>query len=172
MLLAGVNDDLETMKTLLKGLLTIRVRPYYLYHADPVAGAAHLRTSIWKGMEIMESLIGHVSGLAIPRLVIDAPGGGGKIPFMPNYLVSASPDRIVLRNFEGAMFSYPDVADKTRNDVPAQSVADLLSGSAQRIVPSGNVHYDRRAKHPESGNGKAAAAALPATRSLPIAEMG
>ena len=143
-LLAGVNDDVETMRMLVKGLLAIRVRPYYLYHADPVAGAEHLRTSIWKGMEIMESLIGHVTGLAVPRFVIDTPGGGGKIPVMPNYVVSAAPGRIVLRNFEGAIFSYAETADGAGPDVPAQSVADLLSGASQQIIPAGNAHYQRR----------------------------
>jgi lysine 2,3-aminomutase len=143
-LLAGVNDDVQTIRTLFKGLLTIRVRPYYLYHADPVAGAEHLRTSIWKGMEIMESLIGHITGLAIPRFVIDTPGGGGKIPVMPNYVVSAAPGRIVLRNFEGAIFSYSEMANGAGPDVPAQSVADLLSGGSQQIIPAGNEHYQRR----------------------------
>lgn len=143
-LLAGVNDDVHTMRTLFKALLAIRVRPYYLYHTDPVAGAEHLRTSIWKGMEIMESLIGHITGLAIPRFVIDAPGGGGKIPVMPNYVVSAVPGRIVLRNFEGAIFSYPETADVANSDVPAQSVADLLSGASRQIIPAGNAHYERR----------------------------
>lgn len=143
-LLKGVNDDVETMRTLVKGLLGIRVRPYYLYHADPVVGAGHLRTSLWKGMEIMESLIGHITGLAVPRFVMDAPDGGGKIPVMPNYIVSAAPGRIVLRNFEGALFSYPEVADDSAPTKPAQSVADLLSGASSKISPAGNKHYERR----------------------------
>jgi lysine 2,3-aminomutase len=143
-LLAGVNDSVETMRALVKGLLRIRVRPYYLYHADPVVGAGHLRTSLWKGMEIMESMIGHITGLAVPRFVMDAPDGGGKIPVMPNYIVSAAPGRIVLRNFEGALFSYPEVVDDTAPTKPAQSVADLLSGASSKISPTGNKHYERR----------------------------
>ncbi len=143
-LLAGVNDSVETMRALVKGLLRIRVRPYYLYHADPVVGAGHLRTSLWKGMEIMESMIGHITGLAVPRFVMDAPDGGGKIPVMPNYVVSAAPGRIVLRNFEGALFSYPEVADDIAPAKPAQSVADLLSGASSKISPAGNKHYERR----------------------------
>ena len=152
-LLAGVNDDVKTMTALVKGLLRIRVRPYYLYHADPVAGAAHLRTPIWKGMELMESLVGHVTGLAVPRFVIDAPGGGGKIPLMPNYLISAAPGRVVLRNFEGVMFSYSEETAANPGTAPAQSVADLLAGRSQRIVPKGNAHYDRREA---AGDGKEA----------------
>jgi lysine 2,3-aminomutase len=143
-LLAGVNDDVETMRALCKGLLSIRVRPYYLYHADPVAGAEHLRTSVWKGMEIMESLIGHITGLAIPRFVIDSPAGGGKIPVMPNYVISAAPGRIVLRNFEGAIVSYSEKADPAGLDLAAQSVADLLAGASRQIIPAGNLHYQRR----------------------------
>ncbi|HEY7535794.1 MAG TPA: lysine 2,3-aminomutase, partial [Thermodesulfobacteriota bacterium] len=108
-LIKGVNDDLETMKRLLRGLLKIRVRPYYLFHCDPVNGAAHFRTSIWKGIEIIEGLRGHISGLAIPTYVVDAPGGGGKIPLMPNYLLSASDDAVILRNYEGVIVKYdPD----------------------------------------------------------------
>jgi lysine 2,3-aminomutase len=95
-------------------------------------------------MEIMESMIGHITGLAVPRFVMDAPDGGGKIPVMPNYIVSAAPGRIVLRNFEGALFSYPEVVDDTAPTKPAQSVADLLSGASSKISPTGNKHYERR----------------------------
>ncbi len=105
-LLKGVNDHLETMKALLLGLLRIRVRPYYLFHCDPVRGTAHFRTSVWKGIELLEGLRGHISGLAIPTYVLDAPGGGGKIPLMPNYLLSASEDSIILRNYEGLIVKY------------------------------------------------------------------
>ncbi|MDP2308993.1 MAG: KamA family radical SAM protein [Pseudomonadota bacterium] len=144
-LLAGVNDDVATMKTLLQGLLKIRVRPYYLYQTDPVVGAAHLRTSVWKGLEMIESLRGHTTGLAVPTYVVDAPGGGGKIPMMPNYLVSAAPGRVVLRNFEGAMFSYPDGGTPAASlDLPARSVSDLATGRSRRIVPRDNPHYARR----------------------------
>lgn len=144
-LLAGVNDDIPTMKALLHGLLKIRVRPYYLYQTDPVVGAAHLRTSVWKGLEMVEALRGHTTGLAVPTYVVDAPGGGGKIPLMPNYLVSAAPGRVVLRNFEGAMFSYPDGGTPAASlDLPARSVSDLATGRSRRIVPRDNPHYARR----------------------------
>jgi lysine 2,3-aminomutase len=144
-LLAGVNDDVATMKRLFQGLLKIRVRPYYLYQTDPVVGAAHLRASVWKGLEIVESLRGHTTGLAVPTYVVDAPGGGGKIPLMPNYLISAAPGRVVLRNFEGAIFSYPDGGTPAASlDLPARSVADLVSGRSRRIVPEDNPHYQRR----------------------------
>ncbi len=108
-LLAGVNDDPATMKALMHGLLKIRVRPYYLYQADPVIGASHLRTSVWKGVEIIESLRGHTTGLAVPTFVVDAPGGGGKIPLGPEYLVQRSEGQVILRNYEGETFVYPDV---------------------------------------------------------------
>jgi lysine 2,3-aminomutase len=144
-LLAGVNDDVETMKSLCQGLLRIRVRPYYLYQCDAVVGADHLRTSVWKGVEIMESMRGHTSGLAVPTFVVDAPGGGGKIPLNPNYLVSAGPGRVVLRNFEGAMFSYADVEAPT-NGSPGQarSVSDLATGKHSYLIPHGPQHYERR----------------------------
>ena len=148
-LLAGVNDDAEVMKRLTQGLLKIRVRPYYLYHADPVVGAAHLRTSVWKGLEIIEALRGHTTGLAVPTYVVDAPGGGGKIPLMPNYLVSAAPGRLALRNFEGAIFGYADgsvAADAGTTNTSANSVADLLCGDAEPLVPRDNPRTDRRGK--------------------------
>lgn len=144
-LLAGVNDDVPTMKNLFQGLLRIRVRPYYLFQCDDVAGVRHLRTSVWKGVEIMESLRGHTTGLAVPTFVIDAPGGGGKIPLTPNYLVSASPGRVVLRNFEGALFSYPDPGvASARPHEPAHSVSDLATGKAHSLVPHDQEHYLRR----------------------------
>jgi lysine 2,3-aminomutase len=153
-LLAGVNDDVTTMKALVHGLLRIRVRPYYLYHADPVVGTTHLRTSVWKGVEIMEALRGHTTGLAVPTYVVDAPGGGGKIPLMPNYLVSVAPERVVLRNFEGALFSYPDGgASVTPRGVPAHSVADLASGKSQALIPQGIPHYERRGSSSEKSGG-------------------
>ena len=109
----GVNDDLETMRKLMRALLRIKIRPYYLFHCDPVIGAGHFRTSIWKGLEIMEGLRGHMSGLAMPTYVVDSPHGGGKIPLMPNYLVSASDDCVVLRNYEGMLVRY-QAEDKPR----------------------------------------------------------
>jgi lysine 2,3-aminomutase len=108
-LLRGVNDDPAVMKTLVQKLLRCRVRPYYIYQCDLIRGSSHLRTSVSKGIEIIESLRGHTSGYAVPQYVIDGPGGGGKIPINPNYVVARMPDRIVLRNFKGDIFEYPDV---------------------------------------------------------------
>lgn len=105
-LLRGVNDDVDTMRQLCRALLRIRCRPYYLFHCDPVRGAAHFRTSIWKGIEIVEGLRGHISGLGVPLYVVDAPGGGGKIPIMPNYILSANDHSVILRNYEGLIVKY------------------------------------------------------------------
>jgi lysine 2,3-aminomutase len=103
-----VNDDAETMKRLMHQLLKIRVRPYYIYQCDPIPGSKHFRTSVEKGLEIMEKLRGHTTGYAVPSFVIDAPGGGGKIPLSPTYLVGRDGDDVLLRNYEGEIFRYPD----------------------------------------------------------------
>jgi len=105
-LLRNVNDCPHVMKQLNQKLLTIRVMPYYLYQCDPSRGISHFRTSIGKGVQIMEALRGHTSGLAVPAFVVDLPGGGGKTPLMPNYLLARSDDRAVLRNYEGAITVY------------------------------------------------------------------
>jgi lysine 2,3-aminomutase len=102
----GVNDDAEVMKELFLKLLKIRVRPYYLYMADETRGANHFRTSVDKGLEIMFKLRGNISGLAIPHFVIDAPGGGGKIPILPQYVLHRDDDRIVMRNFRNEVYVY------------------------------------------------------------------
>jgi lysine 2,3-aminomutase len=107
-LLAGVNDNVETMKELVHRLLRMRVRPYYLYQCDPITGSAHFRTPVSKGLEIIEGLRGHTTGYAVPNYVIDAPGGGGKIPLQPNYVVGREGDDLLLRNFEGNVYRYPD----------------------------------------------------------------
>jgi lysine 2,3-aminomutase len=107
-LLAGVNDDVETMKNLVHRLLKMRVRPYYLYQCDPISGSAHFRTPIAKGLEIIEGLRGHTTGYAVPNYVIDAPGGGGKIPLQPNYVVGRDGDDLLLRNYRGDVYRYPD----------------------------------------------------------------
>ena len=151
--LSGVNDDAVTIKELFHQLLKIRVRPYYLFQCDSVSGADHLRTSVWKGIEIMEALRGHTTGLAVPHFMVDAPGGGGKIPLMPNYLVSAAPGRVVLRNFEGAIFSYSEPGTES-GTAPAQSVSDLGNGKSQRILPEGQQHYIRRQDRPSRGRSK------------------
>jgi lysine 2,3-aminomutase len=110
-LLKDVNDKVEILKELFHGLLKNRVRPYYLYQCDPVPGSAHFRTSVEKGLEMIRGLRGHTSGYAIPHYVIDAPGGGGKIPLLPEYYQGKEGDNIILKNFEGKIFLYPDIAD-------------------------------------------------------------
>ncbi len=107
-LLKGVNDTVETMKCLVHKLLKMRVRPYYLYQCDPISGSAHFRTSIEKGIEIIEGLRGHTTGYAVPTYVVDAPGGGGKIPLQPAYLLGRDGDQVHVRNYQGKTFSYPD----------------------------------------------------------------
>ena len=107
-LLAGVNDCVHVMRELVRKLVAIRVRPYYIYQCDLSLGLSHLRTDVSKGMEIIEGLQGHTTGFAVPTLVIDAPGGGGKIPIMPNHIVSQGYHRYVLRNFEGRVTTYTE----------------------------------------------------------------
>lgn len=107
-LLKGVNDNVETMKALVHKLLLMRVRPYYLYQCDPISGSSHFRTSVSKGLEIIEGLRGHTTGYAVPSYVIDAPGGGGKIPLQPNYVVGRDGDDLLIRNYEGQTYRYPD----------------------------------------------------------------
>jgi lysine 2,3-aminomutase len=144
-LLKGVNDDLETMRQLMRALLRIKVRPYYIFHCDPVTGAGHFRTSVWKGLEIMEGLRGHISGLGIPTYVVDSPHGGGKIPLMPNYMVSMSDDAVVLRNYEGMLIRYqaedkPGSIQKTAT----RGVSTLLQGTKTVLVPEDNERMARR----------------------------
>ncbi len=111
-LLKGVNDDPEVMKELMKKLLAMRVRPYYIYQADLTKGANHFRTPIDVGLEIMDNLRGHISGLAVPQFVIDAPGGGGKIPLLPDYVLARDKEKIILRNYKNEVFEYPDVQEE------------------------------------------------------------
>lgn len=106
-LLKGVNDDPDVMVELMKKLLAIRVKPYYIYQADLVVGTDHFRTSIKKGLEIIAALRGHISGLGVPHYVVDAPGGGGKIALLPDPVVSFDDDEIRLKNYEGGVYSYP-----------------------------------------------------------------
>lgn len=107
-LLQGVNDDPEVMKTLMHKLLKMRVRPYYIYQCDPVEGTSHFRTSVAKGLEIMEHLRGHTTGYAVPTYVIDAPGGGGKVPISPNTIVEHTDGTWTIKNFEGNHYTYID----------------------------------------------------------------
>ena len=109
-LLRGVNDDADVMKVLVQKMLMCRVRPYYLYQLDLIQGSSHLQVPVAKGLEIMESLRGHTTGYSIPQYVIDAPGGGGKVPINPDYIVQRNSERVVIRNFEGKTFEYPEPA--------------------------------------------------------------
>ncbi len=113
-LLKGVNDDPQTMKRLMQKLLAVRVRPYYIYQADYVSGTEHLRTTVEKGLEIMDALRGWTSGMAVPYYCIDAPGGGGKIPLIPNYVQSINDEQVVMRNYAGEVFVYPQTGSKAR----------------------------------------------------------
>ncbi|GIK21674.1 MAG: KamA family radical SAM protein [Ignavibacteriota bacterium] len=110
-IMKGVNDDPAVMKELVQKLLKIRVRPYYMYMADETKGANHFRTSIETGISIVEALRGHTSGLAVPHFVIDAPGGGGKIPLLPNYVLHKDEERIILRNFQNKVYTYKNYQD-------------------------------------------------------------
>ena len=122
-LLAGVNDCVHIQRELVQKLTRIRVRPYYLYQCDLVEGAGHFRTPVAKGIEIIEGLRGHTSGYAVPQFIVDAPGGGGKIPVMPNYLLSESDHKVILRNYrrlrDHAMRSPPNTRRTIRR--PASS---------------------------------------------------
>ena len=119
-LLRGVNDSVEVQKALVHKLLMCRVRPYYLYQCDLINGSSHLRTSVADGVAIIEGLRGHTTGYAVPQFVIDGPGGGGKIPINPNYLVDSDPGSVTLRNFEGKLFEYPNPSE-----IPAAAMERL-----------------------------------------------
>ena len=123
-LLKHVNDDADVMKAHLQKLLMCRVRPYYIYQCDLIAGSAHLRASVRKGIEIMEKLRGHTTGYAVPTYVIDAPGGGGKVPVSPEYVLSRNADRVVIRNFEGKIFEYPEATDGTPLFMPPKTIQE------------------------------------------------
>ncbi len=116
-LLRGVNDDADVMKSLVHKLLMCRVRPYYLYQCDLIQGSSHLRTSVRKGVEIIESLRGHTTGYGVPQFVIDAPGGGGKVPVNPDYVLMKDEQRTLIRNYEGKVFEYPEPESAT-NGLP------------------------------------------------------
>ena len=123
-LLKHVNDDENVMKAHVQKLLMCRVKPYYLYQCDLIAGSAHLRASVRQGLEIMQQLRGHTTGYAVPQYVIDAPGGGGKVPVNPEYVLSHNADRVVLRNYEGKIFEYPEDADGTPLVQPPKSIKE------------------------------------------------
>lgn len=124
-LLAGVNDCVHVMKKLVNELVRIRVRPYYIYACDLSLGLSHFRTPVSKGIEIIEALRGHTSGFCVPTFVVDAPGGGGKIPVMPNYVLSQTPNKVVLRNFEGVITTYTEPPIYNQ-----QCTCDVCSGKA------------------------------------------
>jgi len=117
-LLKGVNDDTDVMKELMQRLLAARVRPYYIYMCDQVAGAEHFRTTVEKGLEIVKALRGWTSGLAVPHFVIDAPGGGGKIPLLPEYVVKLTDTEVVLRNYAGKIYRYKQGAKEKTAPAP------------------------------------------------------
>jgi lysine 2,3-aminomutase len=169
-LLSEVNDCPRLMRELVHRLVKNRVRPYYLYQCDLSEGLSHFRTPVGKGIEIIESLIGHTSGFAIPTYVIDAPGGGGKIPVMPNYLISWNTNKVILRNYEGVITSYqePDNYNNTFCDrdcancyleldlkdgceMNAIGIEKLLADydEAIALVPSANERINRRNNVPD-----------------------
>ena len=155
-LLRGVNDCVHIMRRLVKGLIAIRVRPYYIYQCDLSYGIEHFRTTVSKGIEIIEGLRGHISGFAVPTFVVDGPNGGGKIPVMPNYLISQAPGKVVLRNFEGVFTTYsePDhyVSACDCEDCKKEKldgISGLLSGTRIALEPEHLKRNERitREKH-------------------------
>lgn len=161
-LLAGVNDCVHIQRKLVQDLVRIRVRPYYIYQADLVEGGGHFRTAVAKGIEIMEGLRGHTSGYAVPQYIIDAPGGGGKIPLMPNYLLSYSDHKVVVRNYEGYVTTYEEPLEYKAHDPstcsycqnkrpePGQTgLTGLLDGEHMFIKPGGfdEVHDRHGIQH-------------------------
>ncbi len=149
-LLKGINDDVATMRALVTGLMKMRVRPYYLYQCDPVRGAEHFRTSIAKGLEIIEGLRGHVSGLAVPTYVVDGPGGGGKIPVQPQYMLHYDPSRkkALLRNFQHRVFEYsePDAVQPHSGELRPARTSPAVKNA------NGAGHADGK-KNATNGNG-------------------
>ena len=146
-LLRGINDNVHLQRKLVQDLVRIRVRPYYLYQCDLVEGAGHFRTPVSKGIEIMEGLRGHTSGFAVHQFIVDAPGGGGKIPVSPNYVLSMSDHKIVLRNFEGYVTTYEEPTDyqpedsakfaERRPEPGQEGLTALLDGEKMFIKPEG-----------------------------------
>jgi len=144
-LLRGINDNPEIMKSLVHKLVKHRVRPYYMYQCDLSQGLSHFRTTVAKGLEIMEYLRGHTTGFAVPTYVIDAPHGGGKIPVMPQYLISYGENKVVLRNYEGGLFVYEEPKEYHATANPdgwldesqksTEGLASMLSGNNKKLVP-------------------------------------
>ncbi|MFN3410609.1 MAG: lysine 2,3-aminomutase [Exilispira sp.] len=164
-LLRRVNDDAMVMKKLMQKLLTIRVKPYYIYQCDLSQGIEHFRTKVSKGIEIIEMLRGHTTGMAVPTFVIDAPGGGGKTPVMPNYLISMSPQNVIIRNYEGfiARYEEPQYEDKPLpnrekyiNDemISEDGIAKLFYTDQYSIVPKDNTREKRHELYHKKENKK------------------
>ena len=153
-LLRGINDNVDIMKKLVHKLVMMRVRPYYIYQCDLSMGLEHFRTPVSKGIEIIEGLRGHTSGYAVPTFVVDAPGGGGKIPVMPNYLISESPTKVILRNYEGVITTYSQPTDYVDNQTPAneeaqikpEGVLRLMKGEQMALEPSNLARKERHTK--------------------------
>jgi lysine 2,3-aminomutase len=155
-LMAGINDCLNTMKSLVHELVKNRVRPYYLYQCDLSQGIGHFRTPVSVGISIIEGLRGHTTGFAVPTFCIDAPGGGGKVPIMPNYMISMSDRKVIVRNFEGVIATYSepdeyahhqaDNCEYCRRAAPKEGVAKLLAGDAVVLEPDGLRRKQRRVK--------------------------
>jgi lysine 2,3-aminomutase len=155
-LLKGVNDCPSIMKKLVQDLVKIRCRPYYYYQCDMSRGIEHFRTSVAKGIEIAEALRGHTSGFAVPTFILDAPGGGGKIPLAPQYLISMSDKRVVVRNYEGGTFQYLEPKDRISVCPPTckcedysgieskEGVAGVLAGEKFALIPEGSARARRR----------------------------
>jgi lysine 2,3-aminomutase len=164
-ILAGINDSVPIMKKLMHDLVKIRVRPYYIYQCDLSEGIGHFRAPISKGLEIIEGLRGHTSGYAVPTFVVDAPGGGGKITLQPNYVISQSPTKTVLRNFEGVITTYPEpenyVAGRAddyfhgiypkHNLKPSKTgITGLMNDEKFNLVPASLERYNRRQNFQQS----------------------
>lgn len=156
-LLKGVNDCPDIMKKLMHGLVKARIRPYYMYQCDLSEGIEHFRTSVARGIEIIELLQGHTSGFAVPTYVIDAPGGGGKIPINPQYLISLSQDKVLLRNYEGIIATYAEPSDKTSTcnncgickpkGKLSFGLGKLINNHKISLVPEDNNRVNRRGKY-------------------------
>jgi len=156
-LLRGVNDDVHVMRNLMHHLVRNRVRPYYIYQCDLSLGISHFRTPVSKGIEIIEGLRGHTSGYAVPTFVVDAPGGGGKTPVMPQYVISQTPDKVILRNYEGVITTYtepgyqPPLQCSYENckDIEGyryEGVAGLAQGERMSMEPNGLLRHERNKK--------------------------
>jgi lysine 2,3-aminomutase len=143
-LLRGVNDDPEIMRRLMHQLLLARVKPYYLYQADLTKGTNHFRTAVEAGLNIIRSLQGHTSGMAVPHFVIDAPGGGGKIPLLPDdYVVHLDEDGALLRNYENKTFHYPPPRPGTRRELPMVGARSAFNSPTEAFASCGDSYPDR-----------------------------